>query len=192
MMKNDGAGDGYVERRYFVCILLDIDEVVADCDLVFVQTWTLIAQDKKSGASERVLMDRLRLFHDLYSTYWYPFTGAKLSYFLESIKVSKVSFHVCPLRPERPHLLLRRGTGGATPIDNKHFIDVEGGSGADQIPKILLFLHVEHEHVRLRALLQVVLTHLFGFFIFWLLYLWLLLHWFLGFLFYLCVIFHFT
>ncbi len=81
---------------------------------------------------------------------------------------------MCPLRPERPHLLLRRGTGGATPIDNKHFIDVEGGSGADQIPKILLFLHVEHEHVRLRALLEVVLTHLFSFFIFWLLYLWLL------------------
>ena len=96
-----------------------------------------------------------------------------------------------PLRPERPHFSLGRGTGGATPVDDKHFIDVESGSRPDQVPKILLFLYIEHEHVGLRTLLEVVFTHLFCFFIFNLLHL-RLHHCLLAFLFNLYIIFHFT
>jgi hypothetical protein len=96
---------------------------------------------------------------------------------------------VSALGPESSHFFLGRGTGAS--IDNKHLVDVESGSRSDQVPEILLLLDVEHEHIRLRALFEVVLTHLFSFFIFYLLGL-RLLHCLLGFLINLCIIFHFT
>ena len=73
--------------------------MVADVNLVLVEATALIAEDEQSVSTEGLLLDRPRLWHDLYT--------ANGNFFL-----SAVLAHV-PYRGEESHVHLRCRTLGA-------------------------------------------------------------------------------
>ena len=162
LMEDYRACDGHIEGGNLVCILLNIHEVVADRYLVFVQAGALIAQDEKSRATEGMLMYGPCLLHYFDSTYANSLLSAVSSYLFKDIKVSVLGLQVCPLRPERPQLLL---PCARSPVHYEHLRNIECGGRPDQVPEVLLLLHIKHQHVCLGAL-RVMQAHSFGLLIF--------------------------
>lgn len=144
------ACDGHIEGSNLVCVLLNVHEVVTDRFLVFIQPGALISQDKKSRPTEGMLMYGSSLFHYFNSTYANTLLVAMCSYLFKAIEVRKLGLQVCPLRPERPQLL--SPCSRASTIHNEHLCNIECCGRPDQIPEVLLLLHIEHQHVCLRAL----------------------------------------
>ena len=96
-MKDDGAGNGDIQRGDLVRVLLYVDEVVTDGDLVLVQARALVPQHEERGTAEGLGVDRLRRTHDLDPTDTDTLRSAEGTYIFESIKVPEVCLHVSSL-----------------------------------------------------------------------------------------------
>jgi hypothetical protein len=149
VMEDNWASYRHIQTGYLVSVLLYIDKVVADSNLIFIQTRALIPEDKKCRPSKRMLMNGPCFLHNLYTADCDAIVSAVLSHIFQTIKISKVGFCMRPLRPKGSHLFLAFAWWGTPTIYYKDLIHIECSCWSNKITKVLLLLDIEHEHVRL-------------------------------------------
>ena len=86
--------------------MLNVDELIADSDLVIVQTRAFITKHEQSFTDKRLLVDRLGALDDLDATNADLFLRAEAAHILQAVEYAIVHFVARPLRPEFRHLLV--------------------------------------------------------------------------------------
>ena len=93
VMKNDGAGNRYIKRCCFVCVLRYVHKVITNIDLSLVQATSFITKQKQSITTKRLLLDRTRFRHDFNTADRYLILCTVLSNVSNRSKESHV--HLC-------------------------------------------------------------------------------------------------
>ena len=147
VMKYYAACNSYIKTSCFVCILRNVHKVVTNCDLIGIQTRSLITKKEKCVAKERLVLDRLTFRSYFNAAYFNSLFNTILLHILDWVKKSCRHFSGGALRSKSCNFVLF-----AWWLDQKDFAEIKSCSRSNNGSEIFSLLDVKHKHVAFGAI----------------------------------------